>query len=93
MVRNPDENAQHPTYEPLGLASDELFAIPAHPHGAGPRSCIGDHFAMLEATFALATIIRCTEIESSDPEFPMIVPFTTVADAPIRARVNDTSHA
>ena len=35
MVRNPDENAQHPTYEPLGLASDELFAIPAHPHGAG----------------------------------------------------------
>ena len=37
MVRNPDENAQHPTYEPLGLASDELFAIPAHPHGAGLR--------------------------------------------------------
>jgi hypothetical protein len=34
-VRNPDENAQRPTYEPLGLACDELFAIPAHPHGAG----------------------------------------------------------
>ena len=30
-----DENAQHPTYEPLGLASDELFAIPAHSHDAG----------------------------------------------------------
>ena len=35
LVRTPDENAQRPTYEPLGLASDELFAIPAHPHGAG----------------------------------------------------------
>jgi hypothetical protein len=28
-------DAQRPTYEPLGLASDELFAISAHPHGAG----------------------------------------------------------
>jgi hypothetical protein len=35
LVRTPDQNAQRPTYEPLGLASDELFAIPAHPHGAG----------------------------------------------------------
>lgn len=33
--RAQDENAQRPTYEPHGLASDELFAIPAHPHGAG----------------------------------------------------------
>jgi cytochrome P450 len=57
------------------------------PFGAGPRSCIGDHFAMLEATLALATIIRRTEIQSLDAEFPMIVPFTTVAAAPIRAHV------
>ena len=35
LVRYPGENAQRPTYEPLGLASDELFAISAHPHGAG----------------------------------------------------------
>jgi len=34
-VRYPGENAQRPTYEPLGLASDELFAIPARPPGAG----------------------------------------------------------
>lgn len=58
------------------------------PFGAGPRSCIGDHFAMLEATLALATIIRRAEIQSIDADFAMIVPFTTVAAEPIRARVS-----
>jgi cytochrome P450 len=55
--------------------------------GAGPRSCIGDHFAMLEATLALATVVRRGEICSADTDFPIIVPFTTVAAKPIRARV------
>ena len=44
------------------------------PFSAGPRSCIGDHFAMLEATLALATIIRRTEIRSLDDDFPLVCP-------------------
>lgn len=57
------------------------------PFGAGPRSCIGDHFAMLEATLGLATIIRATTIESLQEDFPLSLPFTMTAGGPIRARV------
>jgi cytochrome P450 len=58
------------------------------PFLAGPRSCIGEHFATLEATLALATIVRSSEIRSLDPDFPVEVPFTTVARGPIRARID-----
>ena len=42
---------------------------------------------MLEATLALATIVRKVEIVSTTAEFPVQVPFTAVAAAPITARV------
>lgn len=57
------------------------------PFAGGSRSCIGEHFARLETTLALATIVRSVEVVSTDADFPVDVPFTTVARGPIRARV------
>lgn len=57
------------------------------PFGGGPRSCVGDHFAMAEATIALASLLRRTEIASVEDRFPVMVPFTLTAKGPIPARV------
>ena len=57
------------------------------PFGAGARSCIGDHFAMLEATLGLASIVRRRRVTSLDADFPLALPFTMTADGPILARV------
>lgn len=37
------------------------------PFGAGPRTCIGNHFALLEGPLVLATILRRAELELVDP--------------------------
>ena len=57
------------------------------PFLGGGRPCIGEHFARLETTLALATIVRALRIESRSADFPVDVPFTTVARGPILARV------
>lgn len=58
----PDPSAFHP---PRMLA-EARRARPRHhylPFGAGPRVCIGQHFALLEAQLALVTLLQRAHIE------------------------------
>jgi cytochrome P450 len=41
------------------------------PFGAGPRSCIGSHFAILEATIAVAVLLQRFRIESELEDVPV----------------------
>jgi cytochrome P450 len=55
------------------------------PFGAGPRVCIGAHFAMVEATLALAKLIGAFRVELRDsiPVIPVGVVTTQPNHAPV----------
>ena len=77
-------------FDPDRFSPDRMKAVDRwqyFPFGAGPRSCIADHFAMLEATLGLATMVRDARFESLEADFPLALPFTMTAGGPIPARV------
>ena len=56
------------------------------PFSGGQRKCIGDHFAMLEATIALASLVRDLVLTPVD-DFEMEFAFTARSAGPVRMQV------
>jgi cytochrome P450 len=84
---------RHPDFWPRPEAFDPDRFIGDHdrpryayfPFGGGPRSCIGEHFAMLEATVLLRTLLARYRVESLDATL-RLAPMVTLRPAgPVRA--------
>jgi cytochrome P450 len=65
--RRPDYFPAPDAFLPERMLPDAKKARPRHwymPFGAGPRVCIGAHFALLEAQLALATMVQRVRLRS-----------------------------
>ena len=59
------------------------------PFGAGPRSCIGESFGLMEGVLLLATIAKRWRLRPVDAAFPEIEPRITLRPRqPVRLRVS-----
>ena len=76
-----DPNAFIPSRFMPGAPPPDRFAY--LPFGVGARVCIGAHFALMEATLALAKIIRAFRIELLDQE--PVIPVGVVTTQPDRS--------
>jgi cytochrome P450 len=59
------------------------------PFGGGPRSCIGEHFALLEATILLRTLLSRHRIDTLDADLKLRPLITLRPAAPVRAVLTD----
>ncbi|GAA4691173.1 cytochrome P450 [Phytohabitans rumicis] len=55
------------------------------PFGGGPRSCIGEHFALLEATVLLRTLLARYRVEALDQRLRLAPMITLRPAEPVRA--------
>ena len=82
------------TFDPGRFAPDVEAAGHRHryawmPFGGGPRGCIGQHFSMVEATLALAVLLRDHRVESlaATDHVPVDTLLTLFPIEPVLARV------
>jgi cytochrome P450 len=66
MHRRPDFFASPDRFDPDRFTPEAEKALPKHaflPFGAGPRVCIGNHFALLEGHLAIAALAQRVRLE------------------------------
>jgi cytochrome P450 len=84
--RHPDFWPDPERFDPERFLGDQARPRYAYfPFGGGPRSCIGEQFAMLEATVLLRTLLTRYRIESLDAQMRLTPMITLRPAEPVRA--------
>lgn len=81
MHRHPRLWPEPLRFDPERFAPERAEGRPRHaylPFGAGPRICIGNHFALMEAKLILASVIQRFAIDVTRPERVEIDPRVTL---------------
>jgi len=79
-------------FDPERFSAARIDQIPRHayfPFGVGPHTCIGNQFAMMEATLITATVLQCCQVTPS-PAQGAVTPEPLIAMRPrggLRVRV------
>jgi len=77
----------------LSQAGQNIPRFAYFPFGGGPRICIGNHFALLEATLALASIVRRVRLSlPATFEFDLVPTITLRPRGPIQMYVEARAH-
>ncbi|MEZ4316829.1 MAG: cytochrome P450 [Myxococcota bacterium] len=72
----------HPEgFDPQRWLSKDTSSGPFLPFGAGPRKCIGSHFAMLEARIALAVLAKRFDVQLVPGQSLAMLPSVTLRPA------------
>ena len=90
LHRHPDLWPDPDAFDPDRFLPEAVKARDSYaylPFGGGPRSCIGNHFALLEATLGLATIVDRVRVESRSDRVPVRLGITQRPTQPVPARV------
>ncbi|MFI5982200.1 cytochrome P450 [Streptomyces sp. NPDC051555] len=57
------------------------------PFGGGPRACVGQHLAMLNAVLTLGALLQKFEFTAVDTDIPMSTGVTLRAEGPVRVKL------
>ena len=84
MHHNPEYFPDPESFRPERFENNFIKTIPSYayfPFGGGPRVCIGNHFAMMEAVLILATISRCFKVKLAENHRP-VIPYPSITLRP-----------